>query len=230
MTQDEFAEFERRVDLQSLTEDRFEPAARAEKSFAGIYFDHSLHGIPVVLTTGSVDEMKTVLERAEPRLVDDFIVRQTDFTERDLETAADKLFANYADYIGDVEVYSVSVDTSQSELVVGIRVEQMSLAMAKSGAVPIDKREVPFRVERGEPSIEVACTSREYCTSPMKAGNVIRRGSTDGSRCTMGFHIVRNGVRQFVSAGHCSYNNSTLWYQRVRACGIPPRIRIRLGH
>jgi hypothetical protein len=48
----------------------------------------------------------------------------------------------------------------------------------------------------------------------MKGGIVIRKGSTGGDRCTMGFHVVAGSDVQFVTAGHCGYSGSNNWYHQ----------------
>lgn len=58
----------------------------------------------------------------------------------------------------------------------------------------------PTTVEFTDGDSQSACTGRETCTGPMRAGNAIRRGSNTGPRCSMGFHVVRNGDEQFLNS------------------------------
>lgn len=69
-----------------------------------------------------------------------------------------------------------------------------------------------FRLGIEEPGVEAACTTRENCSSPMKAGIVIRKGSTTGTRCTMGFNVQVGSDEQFLTSGHCGWDGSNNWY------------------
>lgn len=48
----------------------------------------------------------------------------------------------------------------------------------------------------------------------MKAGNVVRKGSVNGSKCTMAFHVQLGSNEQFLMAGHCGWTAPNSWYHQ----------------
>lgn len=53
---------------------------------------------------------------------------------------------------------------------------------------------------------------REACTYPIRSAVVVRKGGTSGSACTMAFQVVKNGLVDFLTAGHCALSGSNNWY------------------
>src|SRR5699024_5359405 len=93
----------------------------------------------------------------------------------------------------DVRSYAVNIAVDGTDFA---KAQRELAGISAAIGVAVDLR-------AGLPAIPQACTDREHCTSPMKAGNVTRRGSTTGGRCTMGFHVRIGTDEQFITAGHC---------------------------
>ncbi len=105
----------------------------------------------------------------------------------------------------------VSVDTINNGLVIEVAPGELDDA-ARVATEVTERLGMPVVAAEAVPPLEVACTTRENCYSPMKAGTVIRKGSTSGAGCTMGFHVQVGSDEQFVTAGHCSYSGSLYWF------------------
>lgn len=115
--------------------------------------------------------------------------------------------------IGGPEIYAVAVDVPANAVRVEVDAANLDLAEKLVSEVSATIG-VPTFVTLGEKAFTTACSNRDNCYSPMKGGIVIRKGSTSGSRCTMGFHVVSGSDVQFVTAGHCGYSGSNYWYHQ----------------
>ncbi len=175
----------------------------SEPTFAGAYFDHHQHGSLVVLTTGDVKEQ---LARLAPLMPESSLGLQVLRAERTLvQLQKDAATIVGSEELGrEVDLLEVSIDVRSNSLRFGVRsvsagaadaTEEWLLAAGVKSHAVLYESSVP---------VPVACFSRDYCYSPLKAGNRIRSGGTDGALCGMGFHFLLNGNdRQFLTAGHC---------------------------
>ena len=106
----------------------------------------------------------------------------------------------------------MALDTPQNMLVISVPDAEVARAEATSSIVS-GALGVPVRFQSGVADQDAACTSRTNCTSPMRGGIEIRKGSSSGSYfCTMSFHVMNGGDGQFLTAGHCGYAGSNNWY------------------
>jgi len=121
--------------------------------------------------------------------------------------------------VGDVPLFLVAVDVRANGLRVEVAPENVSRVEA---ALPTlaQALDVHVRAVAGEPYVADVCQTRSNCHSPMRAGILIRKGSKTGSICSQGFHVVRNGDYQFLTAGHCGYSGSNTWYHTGYCCAI----------
>jgi V8-like Glu-specific endopeptidase len=91
---------------------------------------------------------------------------------------------------------------------------------------------VPVAIEESERPVPSACNTRDDCWDPdLNLGVRVRKGSTTGSVCGMGFHIVIGGDEQFLTAGHCGYSGANCWYHTnlPGTSANPGRIGCELG-
>lgn len=115
---------------------------------------------------------------------------------------------------GAPEAYSIAVDTPANALRIDVAPENLDAAQKYVENIST-MMGVPVFIGIGERPEESACTNRDNCHTPMKAGIVIRKGSTSsGTKCTMGFHIQVGTDEQFVTSGHCGYSGSNSWYHQ----------------
>lgn len=216
MTQAEMDEVERRsAYVQSAHESGLVDAARARRDFAGTYVDHQADGQIVVLVTSSVKEAEAALRPLVPDGGAGMRIESAQFTFAQLEAAKDALMRE-PDGLRltlSIDVELASVDEAGNRLVVAIHPsETVPADELRDRLVELLGVAVDIVVEA--PSDEAVCNTRENCHTPYKAGIVIRQGSTTGTRCTMGFHIVVNvsSDEQFFTAGHCGHTGSNTWY------------------
>jgi hypothetical protein len=211
MTQAEYDDMQERWAFASAAHDTIIPYVQNLPVFAGVYFDHSSNGDLVILLTEIDTQLTDRINFLTPggRATRIEIVS---YTEKELRDAVRAFWEIWAT-IREPEVYEVAVDVPANAI--RIQVDHVHIEAAErliSEISPVVG--VPLFVVVGERVTEAVCNHREDCHSPMRAGIVIRRGTIDGPRCTMGFHIQSGSSIQFVTAGHCSYNASNNWYHQ----------------
>lgn len=188
------------------------PIARALPSFAGIYLDNTRDGRAVVMLTERDELAEDLMRALAPS--DPGIERVlASHTYEELVTAADSALSLWPTITGH-DAVGVSVSTQNNGLDVHVLWEDLPAA---SEAVDEAEGILGVRVHAlgSDPLRELTCSDRDHCTNPMKAGNLIRKGNVNGSKCTMGFHVVRGGSNeQFLTAGHCGYPGLSQWYHQ----------------
>jgi len=129
-----------------------------------------------------------------------------------LRSAAAKAWDVWSQLATNIELQAVGVDVAGNRL--RLRVAAADLPSAAAVAAEAARQlSVSIEVRLAEDGSEEACTSRDNCTSPMKAGIRIRQGSQYSTAlCTMNFHIRIGSNEQFLTAGHCGYSGSNDWY------------------
>lgn len=209
------ADEERALDLPARiqfgldAEKQLLPAARALPTFAGAYFDQRANGALTVLLTEVTPEVKARLEALAPAESRGFSIQVADHSYAALKDAAAEGSAAWAAVAPEAPLYVVAVDVPEN----AVRLETaspptMDLADALSRALG-----VRVILEQRVDAPQDACSTRDSCMSPMRAGIRIRKGSTTAtSRCTMGFHVVVSSDERFLTAGHCGYSGSDSWY------------------
>lgn len=215
MTIEEVREVERRsAYVQATFDSGLIGAARARTDFAGVFLDHDSGGRVVVVTTSDPIHAEAGLQ---PLVPEGGVVTfaKARFTFAQLEDAKNRLMAepHGLRFSLGYPITRASVDEEENLLVVAIPEDEVT-------AISDVEREleralaVKVRVVKEGPSPEVVCATRENCHTPMKAGIMIRQGSTGGPPCTMGFHIVidASSDEQFITAGHCGHVGSNTWY------------------
>lgn len=175
----------------------------SDPTFAGAYFDHHQHGSLVVLTAGDVKEQ---LARLAPLMPESSLGLQVLGAERTLvQLQEDAAAIVRSEELGrEVDLLEVSVDVRTNSIRIGVESASTDWEDALEEWLLRAGVRSPVVLYQPSLSVPVACFSRDYCSSPLKAGNRIRSGGTDGALCGMGFHFLLNGNdRQFLTAGHC---------------------------
>jgi hypothetical protein len=190
----------------------FVDAMRSVEGFAGAYYDHGRDGALVLLLVDPSAETIAAIRAKFPPDAGELIIEDADRTHEALVDAAKRLWDLHGDLLSSMTVYEVALDTPQNMLVVSVPEAELASADAASPAVS-EALGVPVRFGAGVADHEAACTSRTNCTSPMRGGIEIRKGSSSGTyHCTMSFHVMSGGDGQFLTAGHCGYSGSNYWY------------------
>lgn len=202
-----------RLELQAAVTPELADAARSLVGFAGLYFDHSDNGRLVVQTTRSAQDTAAQLRAVQPDFDQIARVDSVQFDRTELEKGVGAAWDVAARLIPDATTTSVSIDSTTNSVL--LRVLQADLDVALAQAAEIEREiGVGLTVSVGEIAEPSVCTSRENCYSPMKAGILIRRGSTTAPRCTMGFHVQQGSDELYVTAGHCDEGAADYWYHK----------------
>lgn len=208
MTDGEREAFERWQRVAPSIEDAVLPTAREIDGFGGAFYDHSKGGVLVVnVDIANLDGAVVQLANAVQDVPSPgYEVRQVNVTFDELKKATHDSWA-LLERIGyqplaiaaDVVTSSVRLDhlAQDSDIAVEAALwleEQLGVKVTLAPALkPTDQ----------------ACTNRDNCWSPMKAGDRIYMST--GGNCTMGFHVERNsnGDALFLTSGHCSPSTGT---------------------
>ena len=187
------------------------PIARGLPHFAGIYLDNTRDGRAVVLLTERDARAESSMSALTPPIPGiEFVVVAHSYAQ--LVAAADAALAGWKDVAGHSAI-AVSVSTMNNGLDVHVAWEDVTSAQGAIAAAE-DAFGVPVHILGSDALQELACTDRDHCTTPMKAGNRVRKGSSVGTLCTMAFHIRIGTNEQFLMAGHCGYSGSNYWYHQ----------------
>ncbi len=207
MTSAEVAEFERRQEVVDAVAESVLPAASDRPGWAGAYVDQARGGAVVLLyEQGAAVDEGTLRQLAGPQ-ASELRFARVRYTEAELIAAREQLREAWP--IDEIPLSSVAVSHRDNAVIVSVAPSDLTAAAAVFAALtPPDM----YRLAEEEPGVDTACTSRDNCFSPMKAGIKIRKGSTTGVLCTMGFHVLVGSDEQFVTAGHCGYSGSNDWY------------------
>lgn len=207
LTQDELKELETRFAFAGVAQQELLPFVEKLPAFGGAFFNHQANGDLVILLTELDSQVVSQINSMAPDggNVTIELVQFTQVQLRDNLAKANELWTT----ANGPTVYATAVDTPANAI--RVEVDEAMLAAAETLATEIsNKLGIPIFVWVGQPVQNVACTDRDHCTSPMKAGISIRKGSISGNRCTMGFHILVGSDTQFLTAGHCGFTSS--WY------------------
>ena len=184
-------------------------------TYGGAWFDQRDAGGLVVLLTevdaATTDGIEAVLP--QPSLGLRFI--KVSHTLKTLEDLVDRLPDAWRSIRPDVRHAGTGIDVVGNGLTLSVFPEDVAEgrtaidAVTSSMGVP-----VVLDVQYGGDTRDT-CTDRDWCANPLQMGNMIRKGSVSGTYpCTMGFHITIGGDNQFLTAGHCGYENSNTWYHK----------------
>lgn len=210
------AEEERQVDLMGRMQyadyvsQHLSPRLREMPSYAGAYFDQERGGVLVVALTeddATESELREVAAAGGGRI--EFVTARSTWKQlvQAVARARDIWPADAP------TVHSISVDEPANGVVIGVEGDLGGEQDALADLLAADLS-VSVAIVTDKPSVDAACPGVDSCYSPMKTGTRIRQGSETGGTCTMGFHIKKPGttIRNFVTAGHCSFIGSTAWY------------------
>jgi len=210
LTQEELTDLEARFAFASATRTTVIPFAEGLSTFAGAFYNHQADGELVILLTEAPEEIRSEIASLAPA-GGVTRIETVSHTQAHLRQALAQVREKWNTLIGP-EAYAIAVDTPANA--VRIDVDPAEVAAAELLLPQLNNvLNVPVFFGISNRPQDTACNNKEDCTGPMRAGIVIRRGSTTSSdACTMGFHIEVGSDIQFVTAGHCGYSGSNDWY------------------
>lgn len=215
LTPDEHTALTTRLAFQARVLNDVLPRLEAEPGFSGAYFDSQSDGRLIVHVARPVTTTMEALRNTVPNLSLPIEFVEVDVTFADLHAGVDRLSKGWSAIFGD-DLRFLSIASDKRTLSLEVRVDQQSLKRVEGSRAQLAALADPLSVAIavGVPYRDSACTDREHCTSPQKGGNVIRKGSTSGGQCTMGWHVQVGSDEQYLTAGHCGYTGSNNWYHQ----------------
>jgi hypothetical protein len=187
------------------------PAAQNLTAYAGAYFAQEDGGtLHLSFTDRDTAREHDLLSRiSDPLRPIVFDVAAASFNE--LRDALRPAWAEM-DSLG-LTAFEIGIDDRANVVVIAVDPAELSEAQVLQPTIS-ERLGVPIDIRAGHQAVPHGCTDREHCTDPMRSGSVIRKGSTSGGRCTMGFHFRIGTNEQFMTAGHCGQAGSSNWYHR----------------
>jgi hypothetical protein len=201
-----------RMNFAVSLDDEFLPFLRSLPTYAGVWIDQPSNGAVVAMLTELDPTTVGALEERLPKSNRGLRVEVATHTYAQLVSGAAKLRTLW-DAL-DIAAIAVGVDTPGNRLFVTVVSEDAPRARSKAEELTA-QIDLPVEVRLGDVGHDAACTDREHCTNPMRAGIVIHRGSTTSNwYCTMSWHIHVGTDEQFLTAGHCGYGTPNQWFHQ----------------
>ncbi|MGH2454824.1 MAG: hypothetical protein ACRDHD_00990 [Candidatus Limnocylindria bacterium] len=208
----EIAGIEARMQYEEEVEQRVAPFVRVLPSYGGMYFDQRDAGRFTVQLTEADAATRSAIENLMPD-GPDIAFGTVEEPYAALESATRRVFEVWESLTDLPMPYHSSLDTRAN--LIRILVDESFLANAQALQPALEEAlGVPVAVGVGHPADPQACSSRDYCTNPIKSAVIVRRGSTTGTPCTMAFQVLKNGDEQFLTAAHCALSGSNQWYHK----------------
>lgn len=178
----------------------------------GLYIDQASGGHAVVLLTKHDPAVEAKLATVAPGLSRRVNVSYVRYTEAELEAAVAEVWQLWPDPIDRPQ--AIGVDVAGNLVLVEVAPESMAAAQTIVARLT-EAIGVPIAVRVGEPDSDLACTDRDHCDTPLRAGIKVYRGANPPNQqagCTMAFHITKGTDEQWLIAGHCGYTGSNNWF------------------
>lgn len=179
----------------------------------GLWIDHMRGGALVVQTLETNQALEARIRAEEPAESNGVIFETVNNTRAELWSAVDKVWEIAPRIAPELEVIAVAADTPANAVRIQVAPDDLALGSKLSAAVQLETGVDVFSVA-GERDVETACYTRDHCTSPMKAGNRLHKGSNGGSTCTQGFRVKVGSDWQITTAGHCGHEGPNSWYHQ----------------
>jgi hypothetical protein len=174
--------------------------AESLPEFAGAYFDQKAGGQLTLQFTSISDLDVDVLRSLAPDNSREVAIVGAEFTRAQLRDALHRAVGVWKELVPDVEWVAIAVDERANSLRIEVPAADLSKVGSRVEQVS-DRLGVAVSLTAGSSYSPAACTSRDSCYSPMKAGIRI---IASPDVCTMGFHVTSGSNRKMVTAGHCS--------------------------
>lgn len=201
----EFGILADRFEFQDAIHNELVPFLNSLESVGGFYLDRTdgslVIGVLQELREHDVLEIERLLP-AGPGFRLEFV----EHSESELRSVVRELTEAWDQLVVNARFIAISADFENQQVTLEVEAGDRARASELVESRYEDSEDVPVQVAVGTPDFDSACTSRDSCFSPSRAGNRIRRGGVNSNaKCSMGFHIKRNNLRQFVTSGHCNW-------------------------
>lgn len=218
LSTDERAKLDARVGLMEAMRGARSRAASGN-GFGGTRLEHTGNGVYHVYHTSDSDGLavKADFQSSAPSgaSVQFHVVTNS---KKDLIAVRDQLWSDLDDSdIGTGGLHAIGLDVKNNRLVLELdssiseqdRISSEGLASRLKSEIT----SVSFTVIYTEPATESECGEfPDDCVNPMMGGIAIKKGSTSGPACTLGFMVEDGSDTQALTSGHCGWSGSTLWF------------------
>lgn len=188
------------------------PKVSSLPTFAAAYFDAAGNGELVVALTAIDTETIAGIRSLMPTGSRGLRIVQRAVTDAALRDAMGPASNLWVQLIPGVRLNATELDTVDGRLKFLVDYSDVEVAARRFSDLA-SAFNVPMILVGAEPPMDTACTSRDNCVSPMKAGVRLYKGVIDShNECTMAFRVWLNNLdQQFLTAGHCGYSGSNNW-------------------
>jgi len=187
-----------RMAFAERVDENLRPFLLSLDSFAGIYYEPET-GDLVIRMRNRGQQVEAQIAARVPE-GGRWRIQVADVSEAELVDGSSVALAAVKASRTRLDMPSVGVDTAAGSLYLPVRPDQLAAGRQVASQVA-DATGLAVDLRAAEPDAPAHCTLRTHCHGPTAAGIVV----TNGRTCTMGFHIVAGGDREFVTSGHCSY-------------------------
>lgn len=188
------------------------PYAQSLLGFGGVYFDAASNGELVVILKGPDVVGQAGIASRMPAVSRGlrFVFRA--LTDKDLKAAVRRTETQWDALLPGIQLMRASTDLPGGRIVVDVPAADLSAAQ-KATAALTDALGAPVTVRASSmDAVDTACTDRDHCVSPIKAGIRLYKGAIDTyNECTLGWMVDYFADGQFVTSGHCGYKGSDSW-------------------
>ena len=217
LSADERAKLDARVSLMEAMRGARSRAAGGN-GFGGTRLEHTGNGVYHVYHTSDSDGLavRADFQNSAPSgaAVQFHVVTNS---KKDLIAVRDQLWSDLEDSdIGAGGLHAIGLDVENNRLVLeldsSISEQDRDSSEGLASRLNSEITSVSFTVIYTEPSTDSECDEfPDDCVNPMMGGIAIKKGSTNYT-CTLGFMVEDGSDTQALTAGHCGYSGSTLWF------------------
>lgn len=190
--------------------------AHGGDGFGGARLEHSGNGVFHVYHTSDSEgrAVKADFQASAPSgaAVQFHVVANS---KKDLIAVRDQLWSGLTDSdIGYGGLHAIGIDIENNQLVIeldsSISVEDRQFSQGLASRLSSKITGVSYTIIYTEPGTDSVCDDfPDDCADPVMGGIAIKKGSTGGSPCTLGFMVKDGSDTQILTAGHCGYTGST---------------------
>lgn len=214
----ERAKLDARVELGKSMMGALSRADGAE-GFGGARLEHTGNGVFHVYYTPDSEgaAVKADFQSAAPTgtSVQFHVVADS---KKELVAQRDRLWTELEDSdIGPGGLHAIGIDIKNNRLVVeldsAISEAERDSSHGLASRLHTLLKDVSYTIIYTELGFDSDCGDfPDDCVSPMMGGIAIKKGSTSGPACSLGFMVKDGSDTQALTAGHCGWSGSTDWY------------------
>jgi hypothetical protein len=188
------------------------PYAQSLPGFGGVYFDAASNGELVVILKGPDVVGQAGIAARMPAVSRGLRFVYRTLTDKDLKASVRRTETQWDAVLPGIRLMRASTDLPGGGIVVDVPAADLKVAQKATVALT-DALGAPVTVRAASTeAVDTACTDRDHCVTPTKAGIRLYKGAIDTyNECTLGWMVDYFTDGQFVTSGHCGYGGSNSW-------------------